>query len=72
MQTKSHFICGFLNIKLDELIYVSLLFEHLQHISTIPMIILINNRDNFGHYNRDKKFSYHYIPSPATWNLAVK
>ncbi len=22
-----------------------------------------DNRDNFGHYNRDKKFSYLYIPS---------
>ncbi len=22
-----------------------------------------DNRDNFGHYNRDKKFSYHYIPT---------
>ncbi len=22
-----------------------------------------DNRDNFGHYNRDKKFTYHYIPS---------
>ncbi len=21
-----------------------------------------DNRDNFGHYNRDKKFSYRYIP----------
>ncbi len=24
-----------------------------------------DNRDNFGHYNRDKKFSYRYIPSPS-------
>ncbi len=22
-----------------------------------------DNRDNFGHYNRDKKFSYRYIPT---------
>ncbi len=22
-----------------------------------------DNRDNFGHYNRDKKFSYRYIPN---------
>ncbi len=22
-----------------------------------------DNRDNFGHYNRDKKFTYRYIPS---------
>ncbi len=22
-----------------------------------------DNRDSFGHYNRDKKFSYHYIPT---------
>ncbi len=21
-----------------------------------------DNRDNFGHYNRDEKFSYRYIP----------
>ncbi len=25
-----------------------------------------DNRDNFGHYNRDKKFSYRYIPIPNT------
>ncbi len=23
-----------------------------------------NSRDNFGHYNRENKFSYRYIPNP--------
>ncbi len=25
-----------------------------------------DNRDNFGHYNRDKKFSFSYIPNLFT------
>ncbi len=27
-----------------------------------------DNRDNFGHYNRDKKFSYRYI---STWKQCI-
>ncbi len=28
-----------------------------------------DNRDNFGHYNCDKKFSYRYIPSVCRCTL---
>ncbi len=39
------------------MIYVSVLFEHLQHILTVPWYT--DNRDNFGHYNRSLQLFIH-------------
>ncbi len=65
MQTKSFYLLfvDFFYIKI-EVIYVSVLFEHLQYISQYRENT--DNRDHFGHYNRDEKFSYRSIPTLGT------
>ena len=53
----------YLNKTLKDKIFqcVSVLFEHFEHIQQYRDNIY--NRDNFGHNNRDMKFSYRYISS---------
>ncbi len=59
MQTKSHFICCLLIFKK---LFMCLYFLNIS--STFEQYRdNTDNHDNFGQYNRDKKFSYHYIPT---------
>ena len=47
--------------KLFQFISVSLFFQHFEDILKIPQYT--DNCDNFGHYYRGVKFSYHCIPT---------